>query len=286
MMASMIDIVPLCRLRMRPLQFHLLTYFKPVSRDLKNPDTPLGSGTPSPQVVENQGQPERGRRIRSVVQPTHCHDRRVTDRLGRLLRESHPIGHMVKRGVSAAHKRAGIGGGRKSRQVSDGPSARQMSDGFLRQHTRSSVLYINRQGGTHSPRLWWVAWSLWMWCRRHNIQLRASHIAGKDNILADALSRGRVSQGEWELAPRWASWLFTNRYRPLVDLFATAENAKLPTFCSRGFHPRAWAVDALSFSWDGLDSYAFPLFTMIHRVLLKIRASRTHVLLIAPLWPR
>ncbi|WP_411016592.1 reverse transcriptase domain-containing protein [Salmonella sp. s51944] len=35
MMASMVDIVPLCRLRMRPLQFHLLTYFKPSSGDLK-----------------------------------------------------------------------------------------------------------------------------------------------------------------------------------------------------------------------------------------------------------
>ena len=33
-LASMVDIVPWCRLHMRPLQWHLLTYFHPSSRDL------------------------------------------------------------------------------------------------------------------------------------------------------------------------------------------------------------------------------------------------------------
>ena len=55
---------------------------------------------------------------------------------------------------------------------------------------------------------------------------------------------------------------------------------------SRAFHPRAWAVDALSISWDGLDAYVFPPFALIHRVLLKIRESRARVLLVAPQWPR
>ena len=71
-----------------------------------------------------------------------------------------------------------------------------------------------------------------------------------------------------------------------MDLFATAGNAKLPTFCSRGFHPKAWAVDAFAIPWDGLEAYAFPPFNLIHKVLLKIRASKVRVLLIAPMWPR
>ena len=54
-----------------------------------------------------------------------------------------------------------------------------------------------------------------------------------------------------------------------------------------GFRPPGRGrTDALSFSWDGLDSYAFPPFGILHRVLLKIRASMVRVLLIAPLWPR
>ena len=148
------------------------------------------------------------------------------------------------------------------------------------------VAYINRQGGTRPPQLCLKVWSFLLWCRRHDIVVRATHVAGKDNTLADALSRGRASQGEWELDPGWADWLFLQLGRPNLDLFATAENTKLPVFCSRAFHPRAWAVDALSLSWDGLEAYAFPPFAIIHRVLLKIRASRTRVLLVAPQWPR
>ena len=44
--------------------------------------------------------------------------------------------------------------------------------------------------------------------------MRASHIAGVENTLADALSRGRVSQGEWELDPQWANFLFERLGRP------------------------------------------------------------------------
>ena len=150
----------------------------------------------------------------------------------------------------------------------------------------TTVAYINRQGGSHSPVLCCRAWSLLLWCRSSDIQLRACHIAGKDNTLADALSRGRVNQGEWELGQHWADWLFLRLGRPNIDLFATAESAKLPVFCSRTFHPHAWAVDAMALDWDFLDSYAFPPICMIHKVLLKVRASRTRMLLVAPLWPR
>ena len=118
-----------------------------------------------------------------------------------------------------------------------------------------------------------------MLCYRNNIHLRAFHIAGRENLLADALSRGRVSQGEWELSPRWKSWPFRIVYRPLVDPFVAAGNAKLPTFCSRYFHPQTWAMDALSLSWDSLDAYAFPPFSLLHRVLRKVRASRVTILI-------
>uniref|UniRef100_UPI0039812F18 hypothetical protein n=1 Tax=Salmonella sp. s55004 TaxID=3159675 RepID=UPI0039812F18 len=54
----------------------------------------------------------------------------------------------------------------------------------------TTIAYINRQGGTLSPSLCQKACDFLQWCRSHDIVVRASHIAGKDNILADALSRG------------------------------------------------------------------------------------------------
>ena len=84
----------------------------------------------------------------------------------------------------------------------------------------------------------------------------------------------------------WAEHMFELYGRPLVDLFATAGNARLPTFCSRYFHPQAWAVDALSIDWNGILGYAFPPWNLIHHVLTKLRDSRASLILIAPFWPR
>ena len=284
LLASLVDVVPLCRLHMRPLQFHLLTFFRPAERDLTVPiplsesvrphlrwwrqDRNLFEGIPfgvwRPQLTVTTDASLSG-------WGAFCEARTLS---GVWTAEE------AKLHINLLELEAVVRAVKSLADIAEGSCLTVFSD------NTTTVAYINRQGGTRSPNLCLKAWFLLLWCRSHDIQLRASHIAGKDNTLADALSRGRVSQGEWELAPQWADWLFKWLGRPLVDLFATAVNAKLPTFCARSFHPQAWAVDALSFSWDSLDSYAFPPFCLIHRVLLKIRASNTRVLLIAPLWPR
>ncbi|WP_411025337.1 hypothetical protein, partial [Salmonella sp. s55004] len=150
----------------------------------------------------------------------------------------------------------------------------------------TAIAYINRQGGTRSHQLCLKAWNFLLWCHSHNILVRASHIAGKDNILADALSRGWASHGEWALAQPWADLLFSRLGRPHIDLFATFQNRKLPVFCARTFHPQAWEMDALSFPWDNIHFYAFPPFNLVHKVLHKIGASRSTGILIAPAWPK
>ena len=284
LLASLVDVVPLCRLHMRPLQFHLLAHFRPASRDL----------------------------LARVPMADHVRPHLLWWTLDEHLLEGVPFGifrpslavttdaSLSGWGAFCEHRTlAGVWSEEESRlhinmleleavaravkALQDRVQGRCLS---VFSDNTTVVAYINRQGGTHSPQLCLKVWSLLQWCRKRNIALRATHVAGKDNTLADALSRGRASQGEWELASRWTQWLFDHLHRPNLDLFATAGNAKLPTFCTRVFHPQAWAVDAMSISWDGMDAYAFPPLAILHRVLLKIRASRTRVLLVAPLWPR
>jgi hypothetical protein len=43
-----------------------------------------------------------------------------------------------------------------------------------------------------------------------------------------------------------------------IDLFATSLNFKVTTFVSPVPDPRAYAVDAMSLSWEGMFAYAFP----------------------------
>ena len=71
----------------------------------------------------------------------------------------------------------------------------------------------------------------------------------------------------------------------MIDVFATADNAKLPLYISPIPDPAAYAVDSLSFSWNGLSVYAYPPTRILSEVLRKIACSNCEVLLIAPMWP-
>ena len=146
--------------------------------------------------------------------------------------------------------------------------------------------YLNKEGGTRSRLLSELAESVLLLCQDLDIVLRARHVPGKMNILADQLSRPHcVLETEWTLAhfalePVWEMW-----HKPLIDLFSTRYNHRLPTYVSPVPDPQAWAVDALSMSWKGLSAYAFPPWTILGKVLRKIRSDRPSIILIAPKWP-
>ena len=149
------------------------------------------------------------------------------------------------------------------------------------------VAYINNMGGTHSPTLCYLLWDMMLWCKEKGIVLRARHLPGRRNGIADALSRRmHFSPTEWEIPQEVTHTIFLHWGRPLVDLFATFENRKLPVFVAPTPDLRAMAVDALSFSWKGLIAYAFPPLPLLPLVLRKIQNEDCVIILIAPLWPR
>ena len=56
------------------------------------------------------------------------------------------------------------------------------------------------------------------------------------------------------------------------------------TFVSPFHDPLAWAVDAMSLSWEGMLAYAFPPIPLLLKVLLKMEKETCLVILIAPCW--
>ena len=148
------------------------------------------------------------------------------------------------------------------------------------------VAYINRQGGTRSPRLCFKTWDMFQWVVRNRIDLHATHVPGPDNRVADALSRGKIVPTEWTLHSNVVHQIFQYHEQPLIDLFATAENTQLLVFCARYYHPKAWATDALSLDWTNMYAYAFPPISLLPRVIGKVERSLCKILLIAPFWPR
>uniref|UniRef100_A0AAV2KY84 Reverse transcriptase RNase H-like domain-containing protein n=1 Tax=Knipowitschia caucasica TaxID=637954 RepID=A0AAV2KY84_KNICA len=102
---------------------------------------------------------------------------------------------------------------------------------MVRSDNTTVVSYLNRQGGTRSPALHRMATVTLLWAALHLLSLRARHVPGVRNVGADRMSRGGPLQDEWGLAPRVAAEFWRRFGRPVVDLFASAENAQGPAVC-------------------------------------------------------
>ena len=121
------------------------------------------------------------------------------------------------------------------------------------------VSYINKQGGTRSPSLLRSTVELLLWLESQDIIVRARHIPGCLNVIADHLSRpNQPIPTEWSLHPEIVKRIFRFWGTPEVDMFATLSNSHLPRFMSPVPEPRALAVDALSQDWQGRSMYISP----------------------------
>ena len=105
------------------------------------------------------------------------------------------------------------------------------------------VSYINKEGGMKSGSLCALLWRLLAWCHPRKIILRARHIPGRLNVIADKLSRhNQVIQTEWCLSQQVFNRLCSNWGQPQIDLFATRFNHKLPKFTCTPFLQSPFSV--------------------------------------------
>ena len=87
--------------------------------------------------------------------------------------------------------------------------------------------------------------------------IRARHIPGSLNTMADLLSRSnQVQSTEWSLHPQVFKQICHKWFTPNVDLFATCLNHKLPLYMSPVPDQNAWDIDAPNINWSGLTAYA------------------------------
>ena len=93
-----------------------------------------------------------------------------------------------------------------------------------------------------------LLWRLLSWCHLRKIVLRARHIPGRLNVIADKLSRhNQVIQTEWSLSQQVFHLLCSKRDHPQIDVFATRFNHRLPKFVSpvpdlAAYYNRQWML--------------------------------------------
>ena len=77
------------------------------------------------------------------------------------------------------------------------------------------------------------------------------------------------------------------RWPATIDLLAMSLNHRLPVYFSPMYDTLSAGTDAMLQSWGGLQAYAFPPFSLLPRVLAKVRVSRgLKLTLVAPFWPQ
>ena len=73
---------------------------------------------------------------------------------------------------------------------------------------------------------------------------------------------------------------------PNIDCFATSVNSQLSIYIARQPDPYATHTDAFSVYWVQYNAYRIPPFSLIDRVLWKIRVDKATALCVFPRWAK
>ena len=220
-LVSFVDLVPNCRLLMRPLQLHFLRFFTPLS-DSQSKLIPLTQEIKD--LCAAWASPVRLLEGKPFFPPPPPHSLVLTSDAslsgwGATL-PPHRVSGTWSKEESLAHINSlelrAVFLALKSLEV----HVRGQSL-LVRSDNTTVVSYIYYQGGTHSPSLCFLTIELWEWCIRRGIHLLAAHILGEDNLVADFLSRGKFLPSEWTLNPLIFQVLVS---QPEIDLFASTFN--------------------------------------------------------------
>ena len=281
-LASLVDVLPDCRLYIRPLQIHLQVYqpnldplSKPVSvTDLIRPHLARWMQRPFLTQGKHLKPPQPSVKVMTDASllgwGAVCQGRMLSWDWSHLPLLPH-INRLDFRAVMLAC--------RQLQPMLTGKTILTQTDNII------VASYINKQGGTHSqphssrgPILELVP-----------VEGHTSHClipTGAQESCGRPLSRGRHLPSEWMLHPQVFNLIQATLGPLQVDLFASSLYFQLPHYCARSRDPGAWKTDVFSFHWGSLRGYAIPPISLIPRVLRKIREDQASVLLIAPRWPR
>lgn len=104
-----------------------------------------------------------------------------------------------------------------TQEVLSGSHVRILSD------NSTAIAYINKQGGTQNGELMKLSFEILSLAETKFLSLGAIHLRGKENVMADFLSRHMLQAG-WCLNKQVFSNITSLWGMPEIDLFATKEN--------------------------------------------------------------
>jgi len=148
----------------------------------------------------------------------------------------------------------------------------------------TTVAYISHLGGP-SAELSQLARAVWAEAIDLNVELRAKHLAGVENVHADYLSR-LESPYEWRLHPNVFKFMDRLWGPHTCDRFASLMTTQLPVYNSLFYDPLTSGVDALAQQdWAKHNNFVNAPFHLISKILNVIQNQGAEATIVAPWWP-
>ena len=115
--------------------------------------------------------------------------------------------------------------------------------------------------------------------------LSAAHIPGTQNCTVDTDSREFNDDSEWMVSDFVFQIITDLLGTPEIDLFATRLNHKLPIYVSWKPDIYSVSINAFPVSWSQSYMYCFLPFSVIWKVLKRVRDNTAEAIVITPHWP-
>ncbi|CAC5415909.1 unnamed protein product [Mytilus coruscus] len=197
LIASCIELIPNARLYMRPIQLHLLHFWKLSTRDLTYQ-------IPFTQHLKDhlnwwldRANTTKGKSLHqwsaTVTITTDASKTGFGGHMNNQIFQGFWSVQEQKQHISLLELDAVI------RTVQHFLPQLQIQNVILKCDNTTGVQYVNKQGGTKSIHLCYKTWCLMKMAIQNNPTFRAADIAGKLNVLADHLSRNKIQPTEWIL---------------------------------------------------------------------------------------
>lgn len=151
----------------------------------------------------------------------------------------------------------------------------------------TAIGIINKMGSCKSNTCNKVCQEIWSICKTNNIWVTCTYIPGKENIEADEESRKDYSDSNWMINDKiFADICKKLNYPPKTDCFANRINNKTDNYISYRPDPNAQHINAFTINWSTLKNpYFFPPFSLVGKVLQKLKTDQCQGLIVTPDWP-
>ena len=235
-------------------------------------------------LVGSKSPPVKWTTFPSSSTATNNFNRCLQAGLGSSLQGLPDRGTVVSWGENVAHKYSGVESSKASTLLLS-PYVPINKINSLENRQYSSIDILEKDGGgTHSRALTDLSKQIWEYLLSHKITITVEYLPGVLNVEADTLSRNLKDSSEWKLNKQVFLDICRVRGTPCTDLFASRLSHQVPQYFSWKIDPYSISADAFQACWTHLKGYAFPPFSLIGRVLWKVRADQSTIVLITPAW--